>query len=211
MGARTSAQPSGAAAYVPQEQAEQQQGRDDGGGGEGVVEGEERDEGQLELPERLLHGRDDGPARATALPLHPALLAHAPARVQERQLHEARSICEVLPQPAEGLDPPQPLPSGLPGRCLHLLPRRHRPRAPAALSQRLCEHSEEVLQERLQERQCEGHHHLAVERPSDTKDVRRSFKTGILWFFFKARSDSGALLSAMTPSCARTRASTQCL
>ena len=55
----------------------------------------------------------------------------------------------------------------------------------------------QVLQERLQECQCQRHHNLEVEGPSDTENIRCSFETGIFWFF-KARSDSGALLSAMT-------------
>merc|ERR1719264_2519556 len=114
---------------------------------------------------------------------YPPLPTHAPTRLQERQLHEAWTICEVLPQSPEGIDLAQSLPSWMPGRCLHILSGGHRPWSLAALSQRLRQHSQEVLQERLQECQCERHHHMEVEGPSDTENIRCSFETGIFWFF----------------------------
>ena len=57
----------------------------------------------------------------------------------------------MFPQPGEGSDPPQPLPPGLSGWCLHLLPCQHLPGTPPALQAGLCQRSQEVLQGAVQD------------------------------------------------------------
>merc|ERR1719318_1728012 len=98
------------------------------------------------------------------------LPAHDATCVQKCQLHQAWSVCQVLPQPRESPHPPQPLPPGVSGRCVHLLPSGHSPGTPPALQAGLCQHSQEVLQGGFQKCQCKRYNHLEVERSSDQEN-----------------------------------------
>lgn len=76
----------------------------------------------------------------------------------------------MFPQPGEGADPPQPLPPGLPRRGLHLVPRGHGPGPPPALQAGLCQHSQEVVCQRLQDQQRQRHVHMESEGNCDRSD-----------------------------------------
>lgn len=91
----------------------------------------QRDARLVQRAQRLLPGRPE--PRARLVRQHPALHAHAAARLPQQELHQARAVRQVLPQPRARADAAQPLPVGVPRLRLHLVPDQHDGRAAAAL------------------------------------------------------------------------------
>ena len=127
--------------------------RDDEEGDRNVAQSQERQPRLIQLQKRLLHGRDAGgpspidwrPGGLLFADGHPALHAHDASRLQKCQLHQAGPVRQVFPQPREGPRASQPLPAGLFGRGLHLLPGGAGPGSLAALPAGLRVSPEEVL------------------------------------------------------------------
>ena len=119
------------------------------------------------LQEYLLLGRDARFPRAQSYSRHPEVSSYNAARLQECQLHQASSICEMFPRPSAGSDPPQPFPAGVSGGKVPLRSCGDGAGTPPALQAGLCQDSQEILPRRLQEQQCERHDYLESEEGGD--------------------------------------------
>jgi len=88
------------------------------GDGEGSG-GKERNPRFVQCPKRLFPGRSDPHTRLVQD--HAQVHAHVTARVQEQELHETKSVCEMFSQPRKSVNAAQSFPVGVPKPGLHLV------------------------------------------------------------------------------------------